>query len=122
MRLLRAHRLNDLRDSAGDTFGLVAAGVVRTDHDHDSLRFDYLEFAVLISPQDVLSLIAADAEVHWLVLSERFIPDVLFAIPASGDRVAEGRQVGLCLLELSSRISRATTRSLRLPSHSGPIF
>ena len=73
--------------------------VVRADHEHDLLRLEAVEVAVLQAPQDMLRAVAADAEVRGLQRRPILLPDRLaFALPAVRDGVAEEDELGLALL------------------------
>jgi hypothetical protein len=92
--------LDDGGDAVGDLLGAMAAGVVRADHEDGDLGGDAVEFAVLDAPEDVLGLIAADAEVGGLQGTEGFVPDFLAAAaaPAVGDGIAEEEDVNIAFL------------------------
>ena len=84
--------LDDRRDALGDLLGRGRAGVVRADHQHDDLRLDAVELAVLDTPEDVLGPVAADAEVGRVPGPVEPLPDVII-IPPLRDRIAEEEQV-----------------------------
>ena len=78
---------------------VFAAEIVGADHQHGQLGLDAVEFAVLQAPEDVLRLIAADAEVGGFERTVVLFPNLLAAAaPAVGDRVAEEQQVDAALL------------------------
>ena len=52
------------------------AGVVGAEHEDGDLGLDAVEFAVLDPPDDVLGLVAADAEVGGLVFTVERFPDM----------------------------------------------
>src|SRR5262249_50883325 len=80
--------------------GGVAAEIIGADHEHDDLGLDALQLAVLEPPQDVLSAIAADAEVGRLERDGLLLEDlaagalaVPLATPGIGDRIAQKEHV-----------------------------
>jgi len=91
---------DDVLDAARDLLGGVLgdAGVVGADHEHDDLRLDAFELAVLDAPEHVLDAVAADAEVHGLVLGVLLLEERLLAVPTGGDGVTEEDDLGFALL------------------------
>lgn len=72
-------------------FGLAAAGVVGADHDYGDFWVEgFWECAVLESPDDVLGLVSADAEVEGVVLGEVVFPKLSAgSLPCLGDGVTD---------------------------------
>ena len=74
-------------------------GVVRADHDHGQLGMQALEVAVIEPPQDVLGLIAADAEIQSMPFLVVFLPNFFAApFPTMRDRIANEEQLGVRML------------------------
>ena len=77
----------------------LVAGVVRADHEHDGLRLQAVEVAVVEAPEDVLGAVAADAEVGGLEGRPGLVPHGLaFAFPSMGDGVAQEDELGFAFL------------------------
>ena len=91
---------DDVLDAVGDHLGSVqrVADVIGTDHEHDGLRLDAFELAVLDAPQHVLDLVATDTEVGGLILGVFFVEESLLAVPARGDRITEEDDLRFALL------------------------
>ena len=82
------HR-DDFAVGGGNIVGLEILDVVGADHEHDDLGGHLVEFALFDAPNNMLRLIAADAEVGWLVGAPGFFPDLRLPGPASRDGVTE---------------------------------
>ena len=101
--------------------------VVRADHEHDFLRLETVEVAVLQPPQDMFRAVAADAEIRGLQRRPILLPHrFAFGFPAVRNGVAEEHELGLAFLAKSSLKDscRASVPGMRLSarprSFSGP--
>ena len=112
-RLLPAS-VDDRLEAPGDVghLGLVAgllADVVGAGEEHDDLRVDAVQLAVLQAPQDVLRPIPAPAEVAGIPAVEGLLPmgqevRVVEGAPATGDGVAQEVEIDAAALRLGQEL------------------
>ena len=90
-----------VHDSANPLHNLLrgvvfAVRIVGTDHHHGRLGLQTIEVAVVETPEDVLSAIAADAQIDGVAVGVVFGPSLLaFPFPSLGDGVANKDQLSL---------------------------
>ena len=71
----------------------MVVSVVGADHEHDHLGVNSIELTISDAPDDVLSLITADAEVGSLIGTVVVVPNVWSPDPFLGDGIAEKEKV-----------------------------
>lgn len=105
--------LDGLEQGGGALDYLVGSGggdVIRADEQHDHLRMDLIQRAVLHAPEGMVNPVPADAEIHGTEGTIFFLQH--FGRPAGGERVSQEnqfripRQQGLALRLVLFRINR----------------
>ena len=96
VRMLRPNGLHDLFDAGSNPFRLLVAvttEIVGADHDHDDLRMDAVEFAVLQTPENLLGRLSGNAQIQRLPWREARIAVGSMSRPPVGDRVADQDEI-----------------------------
>ncbi len=96
LRQLGPQLLDNRFDSLGRSLRLCSRPIVRADHHYGQLRRDAIEVSVIEPPQDVLRLVAANAQIDRMPLFVVLFPHIFAAaFPALSDRVANKNK--LCI-------------------------
>ena len=83
---------DDFLDTGADFSSRIAAAVVGADKEDDDFGGDAIELALRDTPDDVLGLVAANAEVGGLIGAVIVFPDMRGISPGCCDGVAEKEQ------------------------------